>query len=136
LSAKFSTPFAVGLYLIFGRSDASVFTRANVADPRVRRIAERVTVTVDRARDAALPDQRSSRVTVRASTGTLSREVLYSKGEPEFPLTAAEMTSKFDQNASTLYATEHANKIRNIILDIENRHVREMTAMLRAPDRS
>ena len=132
LGAKFSTPIALGLYLVFGRSDAGVFTRANVADPRVRRIAERVTVRVDPARDAALPDKRSALVTVRTAAGTRSREVVYSKGEPEFPLTDAEMQAKFEANAGTLYPADHARRISETIMTIERRNVRELTALLTA----
>jgi hypothetical protein len=76
------------------------------------------------------PDQRSAGDRARFD-GTKPGGPLF-QGEPEFPLTDAEIASKFDQNASTLYAMEHVNKIRDIILDIENRHVREMTAMLKA----
>jgi 2-methylcitrate dehydratase PrpD len=133
LGAKFSTPIAVGLYLVFGRTDSGVFTRANVADPGVRRIAERVTVKVDPARDEALPDQRSARVTVRTAAGAVHKEVLYSKGEPEFPLTDAEMQAKFEANAGCLYSPEHARRIHKTIMSIDQRNVRELTALLTAP---
>jgi hypothetical protein len=39
---------------------------------------------------------------VRTAAGTRSREVVYSKGEPEFPLTDAEMQAKFEANAGSL----------------------------------
>ena len=133
LGAKFSTPIALGLYLVFGRSDAGVFTRANVADPRVRRIAERVTVRVDPARDAALPDRRSALVTVRTRAGSMQKEVVYPKGEPEFPLTDAEMQAKFDANAGTLYPADQARRISETIMTIERRNVRALTALLTAP---
>jgi 2-methylcitrate dehydratase PrpD len=133
LAAKFSTPIAVGLYLVFGRSDAGVFTAANVADPAVRRIAERVTVKVEPARDDLLPDQRSALVTVRTPAGSVCREVLYSKGEPEFPLTDDEMQEKFEANACRLYSREHARRIHATIMSIDQRNVRELTALLTAP---
>ena len=133
LGAKFSTPIAVGLYLVFGRSDAGVFTRSNVADPRVRRIAERVTVKIEPARDALLPDQRSALVTVRTMTDSIQKEVLYSKGEPESPLTDGEMRDKFEANVSSLYSPEHARSIHKTIMTIDQRNVRELTALLTAP---
>lgn len=133
LGAKFSTPITVGLYLVFGRSDAGVFTRENVADPRVQRIAERVTVMVDPVRDAMLPDRRSARVTVRTTQGAFSQEVLFAKGEPEFPLTDAEMQAKFEANACCLYSPEHARRIYETIMSIDQRHVRELTTLLTAP---
>ena len=133
LGAKFSTPIALGLYLVFGRSDAGVFTRANVADPRVRRIAERVTVQgrPGAGRGAAGQAQRAGdRAHPR---GHLQKEVVYPKGEPEFPLTDAEMQAKFDANAGTLYPADHARRISETIMTIERRNVRELTALLTAP---
>jgi 2-methylcitrate dehydratase PrpD len=99
----------------------------------VRQIAERVTVKVDPARDEALPDQRSARVTVRTAAGAVHKEVLYSKGEPEFPLTDAEMQAKFEANAGCLYSPEHARRIHKTIMSIDQRNVRELTALLTAP---
>jgi 2-methylcitrate dehydratase PrpD len=133
LGAKFSTPIAIGLYLVFGRSDAGVFSRANVSDPRVRRIAERVTVKVDPERDAALPDKRSARVTVRTARDHRSREIFYSKGEPEYPLTDAEMQAKFETNAGCLYSIDHARRLHEIIMSLDQRNIRDLTALLAAP---
>lgn len=118
---------------MFGRTDAGVFARAHVADGRGRRIAERVTVKVDPARDAALPDRRSALVTVRTAAGAVKKEVFYSKGEPEFPLTDEEMQAKFEANADSLYSIAHARRMHETIMRIEQRNVRELTALLGAP---
>ena len=48
----------------------------------------------------------------------------------------AEMASKFEKNASTLYAADRIERMRDIIFDIENRNVRQLTALLGKPDRS
>jgi 2-methylcitrate dehydratase PrpD len=58
---------------------------------------------------------------------------LYSKGEPESPLTDAEMQAKFEANAGCLYSTRHARRIHEIIMSVERREVRELTALLTAP---
>jgi 2-methylcitrate dehydratase PrpD len=59
--------------------------------------------------------------------------VLYPKGEPENPLSDDEMASKFEKNASTLYALDRVHRIRDNIMTIENRNVRELTSILKAP---
>jgi 2-methylcitrate dehydratase PrpD len=135
LGAKFSTPIAVGLYLVFGRTGAAAFTRANVSDPRVRGIAEKVTVRVNPARDVHYPGERSALVTVRTRTGTFQKEVVFPKGEPEFPLTDTEMQAKFEANACTVYRPAHAQRISETIMTIERRKVRELTALLTGPER-
>jgi 2-methylcitrate dehydratase PrpD len=133
LGAKFSTPIAIGLHLVFGRTDAAAFTSANVSDPRVRSIAEKVSVRVNPSRDIHYPGERSALVTVRTRTGSFRREVPFPKGEPEFPLTEVEMQAKFEANATVVYTPEHARRLADTIMGVERRSVRELTALLAAP---
>jgi 2-methylcitrate dehydratase PrpD len=133
LGAKFSTPLAVGLLLVFGRSDSSVYQRRYISDPLVQSIARRVEVRVNPERDKAYPGQRGANVTIRIEGRSFAHEVTYPKGEPEHPLSDEEMASKFETNAGTLYAPDHVKRIRDIILDIDRRGIRELTSMLKAP---
>jgi len=133
LGAKFSTPIAIGLLLVFGQSDASIYKKQYVSDPVVQSIAKKVTVHVNPERDKVYPGQRGARVTVKTGDQSYTHEVIYPKGEPENPLGDNEMQSKFEKNACTLYSMDRVNKIREIILEIENRDVREMTSMLKSP---
>ncbi len=133
LGAKFSTPIAIGLHLVFGRTDAAAFTSANVSDPRVRAVAQKVTVCVNPARDVHYPGERSALVTVRTRSGSFGQEVPYPKGEPEFPLSDAEMLAKFEANACTVYSQRHAGHLSETIMTIDRRSVRELTALLTAP---
>ena len=132
LGAKFSTPIAIGLLLAFGQSDASIYKKQYVSDPLVQSIATKVRVHANPERDKAYPGQRGAGVTVKAGIQSYTHEVLYPKGEPENPLSDNELRFKFEKNASTLYAMDRVNKIRDVISDMENRDVREMTSMLKA----
>ena len=132
LGAKFSTPIAIGLLLVFGQSDSSIYKKQYVSDPLVQSIAKKVTVRVNPERDNAYPGQRGASVSVKTGRQSYTHEVIYPKGEPENPLSDDEMKSKFEKNACTLYALDRVNRIRDIILDIDNRDVREMTSILKA----
>jgi 2-methylcitrate dehydratase PrpD len=72
-------------------------------------------------------------VTVRTAAGAFQKEVLYSKGEPEFPLTDVEMRAKFEANARSLYPADRVRRIYDTIMSIESRRMRELTALLAAP---
>jgi 2-methylcitrate dehydratase PrpD len=133
LGAKFSTPIAIGLLLVFGQSDSSIYKKQYISDPLVQSIAKKVTVRVNPERDKVYPGQRGASVTVETGDQSYTHEVIYPKGEPENPLSDDEIASKFDKNASTLYAMDRVNKIRGILFNIENRDVRELTSMLKAP---
>ena len=136
LGAKFSTPIAIGLLLVFRQSDSSIYQNQYVSDSLVQSIAKKVTVRVNPERDKAYPGKRGASVTVKSGDQSYTHEVIYPRGEPENPLSDNEIASKFEKNASTIYAKDRVNKIRGIILDIENRDVREMTSMLKAPNSS
>jgi 2-methylcitrate dehydratase PrpD len=136
LGAKFSTPIAIGLLLVFGQSDSAIYKNQYISNPLVRSIAKKVTVRVNPERDKAYPGQRSARVTVKTGDRAFTHEVIYPKGEPENPLSDDEMKFKFEKNVCTLYSMGRAKKIRDLIQDIENRDVREMTSMLEAPSSS
>ena len=133
LGAKFSTPIAIGLLLAFGQSDSSVYKTQYVSDPLVQSIAKKVRVHVNPERDQAYPGQRGAGVTVKAGIQSYTHEVLYPKGEPENPLSDDEIASKFEKNASALYAMDRVHRIRDNIMTIENRNVRELTSILKAP---
>jgi 2-methylcitrate dehydratase PrpD len=133
LGAKFSTPIAIGLMLVFGQTDSSIYQKQYVSDPRVQSLARKVRVKANPERDKVYPGKRGACVTVKSGDRSFSHEVTYPRGEPENPLRDDEMASKFEKNASTLYSADRVNLIRDIIFDIENRNVRELTSMLKAP---
>jgi len=133
LGAKFSTPITIGLLLAFGQSDPSIYKGQYVSNPLVQSIAKKVRVTANPERDKVYPGQRGARVTVKAGAQLYTHEVIYPKGEPENPLHDDELASKFEKNACTLYARDRVHSIRDIIMDMENRDVRELTSMLKGP---
>jgi 2-methylcitrate dehydratase PrpD len=133
LGAKFSTPVSIALYLIFGKTDYSTYDSKHLTDPMIRAIAEKVVVNVDSQRDVNYPKERSARVTIHTKDRSHEHEMLYPRGEPESPLSEDEFKRKFQQNALSLYSNEPAEKIKEVILDLENRKVRELTGLLGAP---
>ena len=133
LGAKFSTPIAIGLLLAFGQSDSSIYKKQYVSDPLVQSIAKKVRVHVNPERDKAYPEQRGAGVTVKAGIQSYTHEVLYPKGEPENPLSDDEIEVQIREKRLHTVSMDRVNKIRDIISDMENRDVREMTSILKAP---
>lgn len=133
LGAKFSTPIAIGLLLAFGKTDSAIYQKQYVSDPRVLAVARKVTVSATPERDSVFPAQRGARVTIRTGGRTCTHEVTYPKGEPENPLSDAEMAAKFRTNAGARYPKDRADRIRDLILDMENHDVRELASALQAP---
>jgi len=133
LAAKFSMPVAIGLLLVFGRTDAVAFRQEYISDPRVQSIAEKVSIRINDAWDAVYPGQRGASVRFQTKDETLTKEVIYPKGEPEFPLSSEELVGKFETNAGLVYSHDDRKKLREIINTVEHREGRDLTRMLRLP---
>jgi 2-methylcitrate dehydratase PrpD len=135
LAAKFSTPVAIGLLLIFGRTDALAFSKDKISDPRVRAVAQKVSISVNPERDKHYPGQRSAEVRITAQDKTFRKEVIVPKGEPEFPLSQKELVDKFETNAGLAYLPDTMHKLRETIMNIENLSAGDLPAALKVPDK-
>ena len=101
-SAKLSIPYAVAAGLVYGRADLSVF---EPVDGRLTEFAKKVEVVEDPALTAESPQKRVAVVTVRTADGKVrSARVDYAKGDPENPMTEAELAEK--KRSLTAYAAD------------------------------
>ena len=117
--AQFSVAFAVAAALVNG--DASVFqyTDANVADPRIRAMMARIRVEVDKALDAGYPDQRAAAAEIVLVDGRRCKGYIpNAKGEPECPLSAAEIEAKFLTLTRDILPGGGA-RVRDLVMGIE-----------------
>ncbi len=91
-SAKLSTPYAVAAGLLYGRADLRVF---EPLDEAALTLAKRVEVLEDPELTRESPQKRVAVVSVRLLDGSCrSARVDYAKGEPENPMTPAELEEK------------------------------------------
>ena len=130
LAAKFSTPIAIALFLVFGKSDFSAFNQKSISDPQVQAIAKKVSISVNPERDVNYPKERSARVIIKTPSQRFEHEMLFPKGEPESPLSEDELVEKYEQNARILYSKSKVDKIKYAIMNLENMPVREMAELL------
>jgi 2-methylcitrate dehydratase PrpD len=129
--AKFSAQFVVAYCLIHGRFGLPDLLPEALADPAARDLALRVSCVGDP--DTAFPEFFSGGVTVRLADGrTLSRHVRVNSGAGERAMTPDAVAAKFMASASLAIGDAQAHAIRDAVLDLENRTVRELTALLRA----
>lgn len=91
-SAKLSTPYAAAAGLLYGRADLSVY---EPLDEKIVTLAQRVSVVEDTNLTAESPQKRIAIVRVRLKDGTEKESrVDYAKGDPENPMTEAELAEK------------------------------------------
>ncbi|MEO3884680.1 MmgE/PrpD family protein [Nonomuraea sp. B5E05] len=94
--AKFSLAYCVAAALGLGTVRAAAFEPSALADPLLRRLVERTVVRVDGRYEKLAPNRRAARVTVSGeNNGRRSAERLTRRGDPDEPLSDAELSDKF-----------------------------------------
>ena len=94
-SAKMSIPYSLAVALCTGKAGMDEYTDERVKDATVLKMAEKVSVYANDELSALCPQKRVAIVSVKTSKGDFVERVDYPKGEPENPLTPAEMEEKF-----------------------------------------
>lgn len=114
--ARFSMRFVVATALVHGSVRLSAYTPERLVDADTRAMMARVATAVDPELDAAFPGRRSARVEIETVDG--QRHVWLQpdrKGDPELPLSDAELEDKLLELAAPVIGIERARTLlRNI----------------------
>lgn len=94
--AKFSIPYLIAHALIHGSVRLNAFDDERLADPAIRALLRKVEVREDPALTAGFPNQRAARVAITTRDGKRHEHFApYRKGDPEAPLSDADIDAKF-----------------------------------------
>ena len=94
--ARFSVQYCVAALLRLGGVRIAAFDPAHRADPAMHRLMDRVTVSLAPDLAHAYPARRAARVTLTLADGrVLERFQPTRKGDPDLPLSDAELSAKF-----------------------------------------
>ena len=118
--AKFSLPYCAAVALYDGSCRMKAFTDARRADPKLQELARKVFVTKDDDCDAAFPKRRSAKVKVTLNDG--SEHAFYAptrKGDPDSPLSDAELSEKYRELAEPEIGPERAQVLEAAIWSLE-----------------
>jgi 2-methylcitrate dehydratase PrpD len=111
LHARFSLPACIATLLVDGELHAAGFLPARLERPEVARLAQRVHVRENADFTAALPLERPTTVTITWTDGrATSRHVRNGRGNPDDPLSPADIVAKFRSNVSTVLSDELARQ--------------------------
>jgi len=132
VAAQYSIPFSVALTLSRGRIGPGELTEANLRDQELLQLAQRVRVSVDPELDRLFPEKTVARVTIHTARGAFTTTVEYPRGNPENPLSDAELAEKFrsltaevvgeERSAELEVAVDHLEQMDNV------KHLAELLA--------
>ncbi len=110
--AQFSIPYVVATALVHGSVRMAAYETERLQDPATRSLLERIDVAVDPLLDAAFPGQRSSRVEIVLRDGRrISHLQPNRKGDPELPLTDADLEGKLIEFAAPVIGADAARAL-------------------------
>ena len=94
--ARFSVQYCVAALLLTGGVRIAAFAPQRLVDPAIRELMRKVSVSIADDLAAAYPGRRAARVEVELNDGrVLRRSQPTRKGDPDAPLSDAELSAKF-----------------------------------------
>ncbi|MGB3430309.1 MmgE/PrpD family protein [Achromobacter sp.] len=125
--AKFSLPYVVAHALVHGSVRLDAFGPQRLQDPQVRQLMQKLELRADAALTAGFPRMRAARVSITTASGqTLEHHAPYRKGDPEAPLSDAELNDKFEELAGPVLGRERSLALREAVWRLERMPVRAL----------
>lgn len=134
MAARVSVPYCIAVAAVDGKLTQAQFAPARIDDPLVRQVLANTEVIADAALNALYPDKFPARVTVTLKNGVSFQEtVLFPRGDPQDPLSAAELEAKFHENAQAMLGTARSGQLLQAIYALpEASGVDRLSALLHA----
>jgi len=119
--AKFSLPFVVSSALVHGSVRLDAFTHERLADRCVRHLMRHFELRVDPWIEAQFPRRRAARVVVQATGGRRFEFFQPTrKGDPDLPLTDAELDDKYLELTVPVVGRERADRLLETLRSLES----------------
>lgn len=117
--AQFSLQYCVAVALVTGSARLEAFTGERLRDGDVRSLLKRTRVSVDPQADAVYPRQRAATVSIRTTDGRrLSLHAPTRKGDPDNPLSDAELSDKFMELVAPVTGAAAGRGLLAVLWDI------------------
>lgn len=125
--AKFSTPYLLAHALVRGSVRLDAYDEDHLRDPAIRQLLKRVTLREDPALTADFPGKRAARVIFTMKDGRrLEKFAPYRKGDPESPLTDANIDGKFIELAAPVLGKARAESMLARLWKVDTLAVRDL----------
>jgi 2-methylcitrate dehydratase PrpD len=118
--ARFSIQYTVAHALLYGSVRLGAFEPERLNDRAVRALMKKIELAVDPQLDAAFPAQRAAHIEISTVAGrTESHLQPTRKGDPDMPLTDADLEQKFFELATPVIGEGSAAKLLQQIWSLE-----------------
>jgi 2-methylcitrate dehydratase PrpD len=131
IEAQYSIPFSIALALAYGGIGPGELEEEKLQDRALLEMAQKVKLSVDPEFVQAFPERTALRVTVHTGRGAFATTVEYPRGNPENPLSDAELTDKFLGLVAGILGEERSRKLGKVAQHLEELdNVKRLTELL------
>jgi 2-methylcitrate dehydratase PrpD len=135
--AKFSLPYVAAHALIHGSVRLNAFEPDRLNDPMLRALMAKVELVADPELSKSFPRQRAARVEIETTDGRkLAHFQETRKGDPEMPLTDAELNDKFIELVEPVLGAAGARAMLDRLWGLEKEKALEFGQREREPARA
>ncbi|OWT60243.1 MmgE/PrpD family protein [Candidimonas nitroreducens] len=125
--AKFSLPYVVAHGLLYGSVRLDAFGPDHLGDAALRELMAKIELHADPALTAAFPAGRGARVRIETASGAEHEQLFpYRKGDPQCPLSDAELEAKYRELVAPVLGAEAAQRLNEQVRALERLPVREL----------
>jgi len=125
--ARFSLPYVLSHAAHHGSVRLSAFEPQRLAQAPLRALMQKVELIADPALTAAFPKQRAARVAITLDDGrTVEAFAPYRRGDPEAPLSDAELDAKFTELAAPVIGAQAARALLDKLWRIDESRVADL----------
>jgi len=122
--AKFSLPYVLAHALVHGSVRLDACEPVRMQEKGIRALMTRVNLKADPQLSAAFPRQRAARVLVTLKDGQrIEHFAPCRKGDPEAPLSDAEINAKYDELTVPVIGAEAAARLRAQLWTLQDLHI-------------
>ncbi len=129
IAAQFSIPFALAVALLYGRIEPGDVSEVNLKKPEILTLAQKVDVIVDPDINSQFPAKTIARVTMHTTRGSFEATVEYPRGNPENPLSHADLVAKFRSLAVPIVGEGTCEELHDVIFDLAR--AKDVTSLTR-----
>lgn len=131
VAAQYSIPFAIALAFSYGGIGPGELTEETLQNQEVVRLAQKVRLVVDPELARLFPAKTATRVTIHTGHGTFTTMVEYPRGNPENPLTDAELAAKYHGLTAEVMGEERSKELAEAVSLLEDTdNMRTLTELL------
>jgi 2-methylcitrate dehydratase PrpD len=131
--AQYSIPFSLGLAASSGRAGLLPMTGRSLENQMALKVASKVTLEVDPELDRMFSKSVPARVTVTAGNRQFSKTVLDPEGEPNNPLTDADLSAKLETLCNHAGAPALAKDVECARSGLEDGNMGALLKLLNSP---